>query len=53
MTLPEEAIQEFKSIFFIEEGINLSDEEAEKRAAQLIDLFEDLLSTTKVRNNET
>lgn len=50
--LTQEAINEFKQIYFQEEGIKLSDGEAEEKANQTFDLFADLLSSTKLSNNE-
>lgn len=51
--LPPEAIREFKEIYRKEEGVLLSDCEAEERANQLFDLFLDLTDTKRISNNET
>lgn len=37
--MPEEAIKEFKQIFFEETGIELTDEEAAKQAHQMLEMF--------------
>lgn len=50
--LSQEAIEEFKQIFFQEEGVKLTDSEAEEKANAIFDLFLDLTSTRKVSNNE-
>ncbi len=49
--LPQ-AIKEFKDIYLKEEGIKLSDADAEEKANDIFDLFTDLLSSTKLSNNE-
>lgn len=50
--LPQTAVKEFKEIYLKEEGVHLSDAEAEEAANQIFDLFADLLSSTKLSNNE-
>ncbi len=50
--LPQAAIEEFKEIYLKEEGITLSNAVAEEKANQIFDLFADLLSSTKLSNNE-
>ena len=37
--LPKEAIEEFKKLYSKNYGIELSDEEARRRASNLVDLF--------------
>jgi len=44
--LPEQAIKEFKEIYLKEEGIALSDEEATKKATNMLNLFKALLKPT-------
>ncbi len=44
--LKKEAIDEFKQIYFEESGIKLSEEEATRRATELINLFEVLFKRT-------
>lgn len=51
--LSQEAIEEFKQIFFQEESIKLSDGEAEEKANQLFDLFVDLTTINIPEHNET
>ena len=50
--LPIKAIEEFKKIYQAEEGISLTDAEAEERANSIFDLFLDLTTTRKLGNNE-
>ena len=47
-----QAVKEFQEIYLKEEGIKLSDAEAEEKANKIFDLFADLLSSTKLSNNE-
>ncbi len=51
--LTQEAINEFKQIYFQEEGIKLSDGEAEDKANQLFELFVDLTAINNTAHNET
>lgn len=44
--LPKEAIKEFKKLYFKNYGIELSEEEAERRANNLVALYEAVYGNT-------